>query len=128
MSSTGAMLWGGAAYNNGILPFKRDVLGEAYTDKGEPATMVKARCSRRRLTRQMGILPQLFPLPAWETIPPADMFRVFERGGRVISSQFPEVGISQQHGPAAEARRAGPAGHQAVEPRTGHGRCASRCR
>ena len=24
------MLWGGAAYNNGILPFKRYILGEAY--------------------------------------------------------------------------------------------------
>ena len=32
--STGAMLWGGAAYNNGILPFKRYVLGEAYTRDG----------------------------------------------------------------------------------------------
>ena len=30
--STGAMLWGGAAYNNGILPFKRYVLGESYID------------------------------------------------------------------------------------------------
>ena len=28
--TTSAMLWGGAAYNNGILPYKRYVLGEAY--------------------------------------------------------------------------------------------------
>src|SRR5439155_7915362 len=35
--ATGAMLFGGAAYNNGILPYKHYVLGEAYTDKGEPA-------------------------------------------------------------------------------------------
>ena len=40
--STGAMLWGGAAYNNGILPFKNYILGEAYTRNGEPA-----RISRR---------------------------------------------------------------------------------
>ena len=33
---------------------------------------------------QKGILPKLYPLPAWETIPPGDIFRVFERGGRVI--------------------------------------------
>ena len=35
----------------------------------------------------------LAPLPAWETIPPADVFRVFERGGRNIASQFPEIGL-----------------------------------
>ena len=40
-----------------------------------------------------GILAELFPLPAWETVPPADVFRIFERGGRVIISLFPEVGL-----------------------------------
>ena len=35
--ATGAMLWGGAAYNNGILPFKNYLLGEAYTRNGEAA-------------------------------------------------------------------------------------------
>ena len=29
LMSTGAMLWGGAAYNNGILPYKRYLLGES---------------------------------------------------------------------------------------------------
>jgi len=43
--------------------------------------------------RTQGILRELFPLPAWETVPPADVFRVFERGGRVIGSQFPEIGL-----------------------------------
>jgi hypothetical protein len=38
--ATGAMLWGGAAYNNGILPFKNYILGEAYTREGEPAKML----------------------------------------------------------------------------------------
>ena len=37
MMATGAMLWGGAAYNNGILPFKNYILGEGYTADGEPA-------------------------------------------------------------------------------------------
>jgi len=32
-------------------------------------------------------------LPAWETAPPADVFRVFESGGRVINSIFPEIGL-----------------------------------
>ena len=34
------MFWGGAAYNNGILPFKRYILGEAYTRERRGA-----RCS-----------------------------------------------------------------------------------
>ncbi|HQY48517.1 MAG TPA: hypothetical protein PLE38_16255, partial [Usitatibacteraceae bacterium] len=38
LMSTSAMLWGGAAYNNGILPFKRYILGEAYTREGVGAT------------------------------------------------------------------------------------------
>ena len=37
LMSTGAMLWGGAAYNNGILPYKNYVIGEAYTRNGEGA-------------------------------------------------------------------------------------------
>jgi hypothetical protein len=31
LMATGAMLWGGAAYNNGIVPFKNYIFGEAYT-------------------------------------------------------------------------------------------------
>jgi len=90
--STSAMFWGGASYNNGILGFKRYVLGEAYTSKSEPATVVNPVAPNEFMTKK-GILPKLYPLPAWETIPPADNFRVFERGGRVINSQFPEIGL-----------------------------------
>jgi hypothetical protein len=39
-----------------------------------------------------GILPRLYPLPAFETVPPGDVFRVFERGGRNITNLFPETG------------------------------------
>ena len=35
LHSTGAMFWGGAAYNNGILDFKQYILGEAYDRNGE---------------------------------------------------------------------------------------------
>ena len=42
LMATGAMLWGGAAYNNGILPFKNYILGEAYTREGEPAGLCAA--------------------------------------------------------------------------------------
>jgi len=95
--ATGAMLFNGAAYNNGILPFKRGVLGEAYTREGEPATIKNPIAPNEWMTHK-GILPELYPLPAWETVAPADIFRVFERGGRVISSQFPEVAIPNSSG------------------------------
>jgi hypothetical protein len=97
LMSTSAMLWGGAAYNNGILPFKRYILGEAYTPKGEGATIVNPVPVNPFMTEK-GILPKLYPLPAWETTIPGDIFRVFERGGRVISSQFPEIGIPNSSG------------------------------
>lgn len=92
LMATSAMLWGGAAYNNGILPFKRYVLGEAFTRDGEPAVLD----SPVKLTPAMearGALPKLYPMPAWEVLPPADVFRVFERGGRNIITQFPEIGL-----------------------------------
>ena len=97
LMSTSAMLWGGASYNNGILPFKRYVLGEAYTPKGEGATIVNPVPVNPFMTEK-GILPRLYPLPAWETTVPGDIFRVFERGGRVISSQFPEIGLPNSSG------------------------------
>ncbi|HEX5756262.1 MAG TPA: hypothetical protein VFY12_07905 [Arenimonas sp.] len=92
LMATSAMLWGGAAYNNGILPFKRYILGEAYTADSQPALLKNPVPVDAHLTAR-GILPTLAPLPAWETVPPADVFRVFERGGKVINSQFPEVGL-----------------------------------
>ena len=92
LMATSAMFWNGAAYNNGILPFKRGLLGESYTREGQPAT-IRNPVEPDAFMTAKGILRRLFPLPAWETIPPADVFRVFERGGRVIGSQFPEVGL-----------------------------------
>jgi hypothetical protein len=92
LMSTGAMLWNGAAYNNGIWPLKRGTFGEAYTREGLPAEL-HAPVKPDDFMTQKGILGALIPLPAWETLPPGDVFRVFERGGRVISSQFPEVGL-----------------------------------
>ena len=90
--ATGAMFWGGAAYNNGILPFKNYILGEAYTREGVAAS-IKAPVKPDARMAKRGILPQLFPLPAWEVTPPGDIFRVFERGGRNILNLFPEIGL-----------------------------------
>ncbi len=100
--ATGAMLWGGASYNNGILPFKNYLLGEAYTRDGLPAKITSpgagadGKLSDDQTAR--GVLAELYPLPTWHVIPPGDVFRVFERGGRTINSQFPEIGLPNPTG------------------------------
>jgi len=99
LMATSAMLWGGASYNNGILPYKRYILGESYTRDSEPnivKALIGATDDEDMVAR--GILPQLFPLPAWEVIPPADVFRVFERGGRNINTTFAETGLPNSLG------------------------------
>jgi hypothetical protein len=41
-----------------------------------------------------GVLPYVLPLPRWEVVPPGDIFRVFERGGSNIPSNFPDIGTA----------------------------------
>ena len=96
LMASGAMLWGGAGYNNGIVPFKNYVVGEAYTRLGEPAKIVSPGEPNGTVTSEQkarGALPALYPLPTWQTVMPGDIFRVFERGGRNVSTQFAEVGL-----------------------------------
>ena len=97
LMASGAMLWGGAAYNNGILPYKNYLLGEAYTREGVSAIVVNPIEPDEKMTAR-GILPKLVPLPAWEVVPPGDVFRVFERGGRNINTIFPEIGLPNSLG------------------------------
>ena len=97
LMSTGAMLWGGAAYNNGILPFKRYITGEAYTEDGEAAQIFNPVTPTPEM-KQRGVLASLSPLPPWEVVKPGDIFRVFERGGRVIGTQFPDIGDPNSSG------------------------------
>ncbi len=99
--ATGAMLWGGASYNNGIAPYKNYVFGESFTRDGLPAKLVSPGDEPGTLTdrqKARGALAELYPLPAWQVTPPADIFRVFERGGRNINTQFPEVGLPNPTG------------------------------
>jgi len=101
LMGTGAMLWGGAAYNNGIVPFKNYIFGEAYTREGEPAQVLSPGAPPGQVTTEQkarGALAALYPLPRWNVIPPGDIFRVFERGGRNINSQFPEIGLPNPTG------------------------------
>ncbi|MDB5705924.1 MAG: repeat protein precursor [Sphingomonas bacterium] len=99
--ASGAMLFGGAAYNNGIVPFKSYVFGEAYTQKGEPAKIVSPGSPPGTVTdaqAKRGALAAMYPLPTWQVTPPGDIFRVFERGGRNVGTQFAEVGLPNPTG------------------------------
>ena len=106
LMSTGAMFYGGASYNNGILPYKKGyVLGEAYTSTGQPARILSPGTAPGAKPgtvtpeeEKRGALPGLYPTPTWQVIPPADVFRVFERGGRTLGSQFPEIGNPNSSG------------------------------
>ena len=101
LMASGAMLWGGAAYNNGIVPYKNYIFGEAYTRDGLPAKVVSPGATPGKLTERQkarGALAELYPLPRWQVIPPGDIFRVFERGGRTIGTQFPEIGLPNPSG------------------------------
>jgi hypothetical protein len=99
LMSTGAMLWGGGAYNNGIVPFKNYLFGEAYSRDGQPGLIqspVGGNISEEQRAR--GVIASMYPLPTWHVVPPGDIFRVFERGGRNISTQFAEVGLPNPTG------------------------------
>ncbi len=96
LMATGAMFFGGASYNNGILPFKNYLIGEAYTPEGEPARLLSPGDPPGTVTEAQaarGAIATLYPLPTWQVTPPGDIFRVFERGGRNIATQFPEIGL-----------------------------------
>ncbi|MBH1992935.1 MAG: hypothetical protein I8H86_08605, partial [Sphingomonadaceae bacterium] len=101
LMASGAMLWGGAAYNNGVVPYKNYIFGEAYTPDGKPAKIVSPGDPPGTLTAEQkarGALSELYPLPNWQVTPPGDVFRVFERGGRNIATQFPEIGLPNPTG------------------------------
>ncbi len=92
LMTTSAMLWGGASYNNNILPYKNYVLGESYSREAEPQS-ISDTSVRTEEQKARGALQKLLPLPVWEVVTPGDVFRIFERGGINIGSQFPEIGI-----------------------------------
>jgi len=98
MHATGAMFWGGASYNNGILDFKNYILGESYNRDGIGTLLKGPRMPDAKAAFEAGILPELYPLPAWETVMPGDIFRIFERGGRNIGNLFPETGLPDSLG------------------------------
>jgi hypothetical protein len=92
MMATGVMLWGGAGYNNGIVPFKRYILGEGYTRDGL-AAIIEGAPTTPEEREKFGMLEKLYPMPRWENFQPGDIFRVFERGGRNSGNTFAETGL-----------------------------------
>jgi hypothetical protein len=95
MMTHGAMLWGAALYNNGSHYSKNPIVGEFYTEDGEPARVV----ANPRVTvgelRDRGHLPQLLPILRWEVSQPGNILRVFERGGK----SRPQIGIPNPNPP-----------------------------
>ncbi len=90
LMTTSAAFWTAAAYNNGVVEQKVPFLGESYSRDGVPEEIVAGELTPEE--RAKGALPVLVPLPRWEIMEPGDNFRVFEDGGLIILSQFPDLG------------------------------------
>ncbi|MBI3770237.1 MAG: hypothetical protein HY271_17325 [Deltaproteobacteria bacterium] len=91
LMTTSTMLWGGAAYNNGIVPAKRYIFGESYSPDGLPQRLNTVP-PPTDAERARGVLPFLVPLPPWNVTQPPDPLRSFERGGKIDRSVVSEVG------------------------------------
>ena len=104
LMATGAMLWGGASYNNGILPFKNYVLGEAYTPDGEPAKIEGPDLPAETMEKY-GVLPELLPLPSWESVRPGDVFRGIEACGSARTDSAPRGARASRHPPVEPRAR-----------------------
>lgn len=89
--STGCMLWGAAAYNNGTLPIKAAVVGEAYGMNGAPLRLKTYPPAGPDEFLVKGVVNQLDPLPRFQMSQPGNVFRIFEPGGRFL----PEIGIPE---------------------------------
>jgi hypothetical protein len=92
MMTHGCMLWGAALYNNGAVPDKWSRYGESYSMNGTPQRLQTVPPPTQEETDKKGVLPFLEPLPRYQISQPANVLRIFERGGRFV----PEVGIQEK--------------------------------
>ena len=91
MMTTSALFWGGAAYNNGIISTKHYILGESYSRDGVPQQInTVPPPTEEELAR--GVLPTLLPLPRWEITQLGNLFRTFERGGKLSRINPSDIG------------------------------------
>jgi hypothetical protein len=80
MMNHGAMLWGAAAYNNGALPVKNYIVGQAYSDYGVGLKLNAPFAPTAAETLKYGWLPYLVPIPRFNLSQPGNLFRIFEKG------------------------------------------------
>jgi hypothetical protein len=85
MMANGCMLWGSALYNNGAVPSKHALYGEAYSMHGVPLGLQTVPPPSEEEMRSKGVLPRLSPLPRFEITQPGNILRIFERGARFRS-------------------------------------------
>lgn len=91
MMTHGCMLWGAALYNNGAVPFKASRFGESYSMHGVPQRLQTVPAPSQYEIEHKGVLPYLDPMPRFQVTQPANVLRIFERGGRfAIESGIPE--------------------------------------
>lgn len=81
MMNHGGMLWNAAAYNNGVIDLKNDVLGQAYGKDGTPLQLNAPFAPTAEETRMHGWLPLLLPLHLFNRSMPGNTYRIFEKGG-----------------------------------------------
>ncbi|RMD92554.1 MAG: hypothetical protein D6813_05700 [Calditrichaeota bacterium] len=92
MMTTSALLWGGAAYNNGIVSTKHYIFGESYSREGIQQLINTVPAPSKEELKK-GVLPFLVPLPRWEITPVMNIFRTFERGGKISRINPSAIGI-----------------------------------
>jgi hypothetical protein len=92
MMTTSTLLWGGAAYNNGIVSTKNYIFGESYASDGTPQKVNTVPMPTEEELKK-GVLPFVYPLPRWEITQVTDRFRAFERGGKVSRANPSEIGL-----------------------------------
>jgi hypothetical protein len=92
MMSHGCMLWSAALYNNGAVPSKQALFGEAYSMHGVPVALQTVPPPSAEEIRKKGVVPRLDPLLRFEVSQPGNVLRIFERGGQFRSETgIPEV-------------------------------------
>jgi hypothetical protein len=91
MMTTSPLLWGGGAYNNGVVSVKNYILGESYSPEGVGQKLNTVPPPTDAELKR-GVLPFLVPLPRWNIMQAPDALRAFERGGKIDRANVSEVG------------------------------------
>jgi len=110
MMTTSILLFGGAAYNNGIVSNKVYNLGESYGRDGTPQRINTVPPPTAEEIKNKGVLPFVLPLPRWEISQVTDMFRTFERGGKIPRINPSNIGVPALEDPGRPDMKVGDRG------------------